>query len=157
MAKQHNPFMSRKLMLRILDDFSMFGSTPFYLVTTLALFFMNNIVLAKQLLFSYIAGHILILIIKSLHYKERPQKEEFTMFMEKMVASSFPSTHSLVVTLLAVHFSLAFPLPWVIGLSSLLALSVYAQRYVQKKHFIIDCFGGFILGSILAGLVYYFL
>ncbi|MDO8481388.1 MAG: phosphatase PAP2 family protein [Nanoarchaeota archaeon] len=133
-----NPFMSKKLASKILDDFSLFGSMPFFLLVTLIAGFAGNSSLFERLAYSFLISFITIVTIKGLHYKERPQKEEFNMFMERVVASSFPSTHSLAVTSLALLVVISYPYTWVISLAAMLCCLVYLQRYVSKKHFVID-------------------
>ena len=145
--------VSRKLLSLALDDFSFFGSVPFYVFVTLTLFFIGNIELFSRLAYSFLISFILLLIIKNVHYKDRPRKEEFTMFMEKIIASSFPSSHSLDVTLLAIFFSIAYPFTWVISMSAILCLLVYIQRYITKKHFIVDIIGGILIAIAIAVFV----
>ena len=130
--------MSKKLAAKLLDDFSLFGSFPLYFAVLIIVWFMGNHQLFERLAYGFLISFIVIVCIKGFHYKERPQKEEFTMFMERIVASSFPSTHSLIVTGLALMLSLTYPFSWVIALSSAICLLVYVQRYVSKKHFVID-------------------
>ncbi|MBS3106529.1 phosphatase PAP2 family protein [Candidatus Woesearchaeota archaeon] len=135
---RRNPFMSKKLAGKLLDDFSLFGSMPFYVIVTLVTYFAGNRLLFERLAYGFLLSFIVIVTIKHFHYKDRPQKEEFTMFMERIAASSFPSTHSLGVTGIGLLISISYPYPWVIALASALCLLVYIQRYVSKKHFVID-------------------
>jgi len=137
--------MSKKLLALILDDFSFFGSVPFYIFATLGIYFMGNTGLFSRLAYSFLIGFIIILIVKNFHYKDRPQKEEFSIFMEKVVASSFPSSHTMSVTILAIFLSLAYPYLWVIIMSTIAAIMVYLQRYITKKHFMIDIIGGILI------------
>ena len=138
--------MSRKILSLILDDFSAFGSVPFYLFVALTAYFIGNVELSSRLAYSFLIGFIAIIIIKNVHYKDRPQKEEFTIFMEKVVASSFPSSHSMSVTILAILMGLAYPFAWLIIMSIFAALMVYMHRYISKKHFMIDIIGGILIG-----------
>lgn len=145
--------ISRKLFSLLLDDFSFFGSTPFYIFITLCAFFIGNTELFLRLSYAALIAFILILAIKTIHYKDRPQKEEFSMFMEKMVASSFPSTHSMGVTGLSIFLCLSYPFPWLITMFSIFSLLVYVQRYVTKKHFVVDIVGGIMLAVAISVFV----
>ena len=150
LRKLPKQLMSRKILALLLDDFSAFGSVPFYLLVTLTTFFLGNFTLFSRLAYGFLIGFITILIIKNIHYKDRPQKEEFTIFMEKIVASSFPSSHSMSVTMLAVFLSLAYPLSWVVIMSVSAAILVYSQRYITKKHFMTDIIGGILISVAIA-------
>lgn len=148
--KLPNHIISRKLLSKILDDFSMFGSTPFYLFVTIAAFYLGNTTLAFRLVYGGLIGIIVILIIKTVHYKDRPQKEEFTLFIDKLMASSFPSSHSMVVTGIAILLSISYPDILIILLLSFISLIVFIQRYIRKKHFVIDIIGGMIISIVIA-------
>jgi membrane-associated phospholipid phosphatase len=137
--------VSKKILSIILDDFSFFGSLPFYGLVTLVTYFVNP-QLFMRLIYCFIVSIIVVLTVKSVHYKDRPQKQEFTMFMERVVASSFPSTHSMNITILAILIMLAYPLLWVKATSIAVALLVFAQRYITKKHFFTDILGGILIG-----------
>jgi len=145
-ARLHRQLMSKKILGYLLDDFSLFGSLPFYLLVMAGSYFIGNIELFLRLAYCLLITIIIILTIKNIHFKDRPQKEEFNILMEKVIASSFPSTHSMNITILTVLLSLAYPLPWLIAIFSALALLVYIQRYITKKHFIMDIMGGIFIG-----------
>lgn len=142
--------MSKKIFRLILDDFSMFGSLPFYFLVTISAYFIGNTELFLRLLYCFMLSFLVVLVIKSVHYKDRPQKEEFTIFMEKVIASSFPSTHSMNITILTILLSLAHPYLWLIITFIVLSIIIYTQRYVTKKHFLIDIIGGILIAVIEA-------
>ncbi|MBR9699878.1 phosphatase PAP2 family protein [Candidatus Woesearchaeota archaeon] len=141
-------FMSRKILRIILDDISNFGSIPFYILILAAMLFIERGEFFFRLFYSFLIAMALIIVIKSVHFKDRPQKEEFSIFIEKVLASSFPSSHSLNVTILAILFSLQYPFLWVMIFSGMLAVLVFLHRYISKKHFIVDIFGGILLAII---------
>jgi len=45
---RRNPFMSKKLAGKLLDDFSLFGSMPFYVIVTLVTYFAGNRLLFER-------------------------------------------------------------------------------------------------------------
>ena len=140
--------ISRKILRVVLDDLAVFGSIPFYVLVLIIMYLSANMALFYRLLACFIVSMAIIIIVKSTHFKHRPRKEEFTIFMEKVMASSFPSAHSLNATVLMIMFSATFKDAWVIALSLLLAVLVYFHRYIAKKHFIIDILGGITIGII---------
>ena len=137
--------MSKKIISLILDDVSFFGSIPFFLFITGIAFFFGNNVLFSRMAYTFLLSLIIVIAIKSVHYKDRPQKEEFSIFMEKMVASSFPSSHSVGVTALSILVSIAYPFVWVIAPMTVISILVYLQRYITKKHFVMDIVGGIFI------------
>jgi undecaprenyl-diphosphatase len=149
LRKLPRELMTTKLFKALLDDFSFFGSIPFYLFVTLVIYFLGNQELFLRLLYTLLIGFVLIIIIKRVHYKDRPQKEVFDAFMEKIVASSFPSTHSMTITSLLILLTIAYPFIWVGTLLTSLALIVYAHRYMTKKHYMIDIIGGIVIALII--------
>ncbi len=148
LRKIHSQLISKKIINNFLDDFGIFGSIPFYALVMLITYFLGNLSLLYRLGYGFMLSMIVVISIKSFHYKDRPQKEEFTIFMEKVVASSFPSTHSLNATVLALLLCITYPFTWILVLCPLLAISVYIQRYVSKKHFVTDIIGGLLIGII---------
>ena len=137
--------ISKKIISLILDDISFFGSIPFFLFIAAMAYIFGNNVLFSRMAYLFILSLIVVIAIKSIHYKDRPQKEEFSIFMEKIVASSFPSSHTIGVTSLAILVSLAYPFLQVIIPMTFIAILVYLQRYITKKHFVMDIIGGILI------------
>ncbi len=146
MRKLSRQLMSRKVFYIILNELGHFGSIPFFIFVTLAALYLGSYTLFERLAYSLLISITLILIIKGTHYKDRPQKEEFSIFLEKVIASSFPSSHSMNITILTILISMSYPtLPIIITLS-LLSFTIYLQRYLTRKHFIADIIGGICIG-----------
>jgi membrane-associated phospholipid phosphatase len=142
--------MSKKVFGLLVNDFSFLGNVPFYLFVMLVSYFSGNIELFNWLAYTFVLGIIVVFSIKSIHYKDRPQKEEFNIFIEKMLASSFPSSHSLSVTVIAIYIILMYPYQWVIIMSVFACMIVYIQRYITKKHFVVDIIGGILVAFAIA-------
>ena len=143
---KHNNILSKKIIKYFIDDISIFGSISFYWVFSAAFFFLGLYELFNRLAYCFLISIIVVIAIKSVHYKDRPQKEEFTIFMEKMIASSFPSTHSINITLISILLIYTFSYNWLMVMMPIIAFLVYLQRYISKKHFIIDIIGGILIG-----------
>jgi membrane-associated phospholipid phosphatase len=144
-----NEIVSKNILKIVLEDFSIFGSIAFYITAMLTVWFIGNQELFLRLLYAFLIGIVIIVIIRGGYHKDRPQKEEFDIFMERVIASSFPSSHSLFVTMLVVLLSIAYPRTGMIIISSIVALLVYLQRYITRKHFIMDIFGGILIAIII--------
>ena len=138
--------LSRSIIQHFFLDISLFGSIPFYWAFAFGLYFAGMDRWFFQLAYCFLLSMVIVIVIKSIHYKDRPIKEEFSIFMEKMIASSFPSTHSLNITILAILASIWINNIGIVFLSSTLAVCVYIQRYLSRKHFVIDIIGGILIG-----------
>jgi membrane-associated phospholipid phosphatase len=144
----HRQLMSKKILKLILDDFSFFGSIPFYVFITLLAYFTGYQTLFFRLAYCLLISFVVVIAIKKIHYRDRPQKEEFDIFMEKVLAASFPSSHSLAVTVLSILLWVSFPYRWVMTGAIIISMLVLMQRYISKKHFFIDIIGGILIGII---------
>jgi membrane-associated phospholipid phosphatase len=142
-------FISKKILSVLLEDFAFFGSVPFLFTVLIFSYFSGELLLFKRIIYTTLLGFIVSLIITKIHYKDRPRKEEFSIFMEKVIASSVPSTHSMIATSLAILISLAYPFAWLISTVVVLSFLVYIQRYVAKKHYMIDIIGGILISSFM--------
>ena len=95
----------------------------------------------------FVMLEIFICAIKVIFYKDRPKKEKYSNIIEKISASSFPSSHSarsLFVFLLI--FSLLG------GIERLflvcIPMAVGFSRVLIKKHYVIDVVVGYVIGAI---------
>ena len=149
LSKIPKQWVSKKILRILLDDFALFGSVPFYVLVTMFAYFIGNKELFLRMVYTFLIGFVVVIAIKKVHYKDRPQKEEFNIFMEKVIASSFPSTHSLIITTITILLYLAYHSLWVLVTFGILSILVYTQRYITKKHFFIDIVGGIVLSVII--------
>jgi len=126
-------------------DFAAFAGISFYLILT-AIFFFVNFELAKKLLYGLIITYVVVVLIRSFYFKERPNKEEYRNFLEKLDASSFPSIHSCRATIISFLLSDYLKNNFVTALLILsMSLVIYSRIYL-KKHYWFDVVAGFLLG-----------
>ena len=76
--------LSRKIISVLIDDFAFYGSVPFFLLVILWSYFTGLTDLFWRLSYTFLLSVIVILVVKGIHYKERPRAEEFSIFMEKI-------------------------------------------------------------------------
>lgn len=104
---------------------------------------------AKTILLSIITLAVLVLTIKFLVRRKRPEGE-WGGFYRKTDPHSFPSGHAARALLIAVLVSGLGP-AWLIGIAWLWALLVCLARVVMGVHYISDILGGMLIG-LFAGL-----
>ncbi len=108
--------------------------------------------LSSPLLVPLIAGSILtagiIVVIRIFYFKNRPKKETYSNFIERIDASSFPSLHSARIVFLAILFSAHFTNQYLTILCTVVAALVSYSRIYLKKHDWVDVAGGVVVGVI---------
>jgi len=113
--------------------------------------------ISSPLLIPLIAGSILtagiIILIRIFYFKNRPKKENYTNFIEKIDASSFPSLHTARIVFLAMLFSTHFANQYLTILCTVTAALVSYSRIYLKKHDWWDIAGGVVLGIVTYFLV----
>lgn len=145
--------LTKKLFDGIIQDVTALGAAPFFGFLILLSFIQNLIGLSVELLLGFILSYAAAIIIRLFHFKERPKKESHRNMIEKLAASSFPSLHSMRVTIYCLLFASTFPNPLTWVAFTALALSVYYSRYYLQKHFITDIVWGAIIGALIAAFL----
>jgi len=83
-------------------DFTTFGGIIFYALFCIGLLLISQYSLALNLALGLLAIFVIIVVIRIFYHRDRPQKQDYHNFAEKIDASSFPSMH----TTRAIFFSL---------------------------------------------------
>ena len=133
-------------------DLTSFGSAGFFALVLLLTLFLNGS-LFIDLLMGFIITLAVVVIIRSIYFKDRPHKQDFHNFIEKIEASSFPSLHSARITFLALTFSYYFSNRFVSVFCILITTLVIYSRIHIKKHDWVDVIAGMILGGLVFWLV----
>jgi len=139
---------------QVFKDLSTLGGSIFYaFVLGLSLLF-GEIELFTDLLVGFFFTLLVIVLIRTFYFKDRPKKEKYNSYIEKIEASSFPSWHSARIIFLALMFSYFFVNRYVTGLLILTSLAVAYSRIHLKRHDWIDILGGIVLGVVTFLLVF---
>jgi len=142
--------LSRNFLKKIIDDswrdVSFFGGLFFYVFLSAFVLALGQKLLFLQLIISFAITYALTLAIRFFYYKERPNKEKYTNFIERLESSSFPSLHSMRVSAMFIilHFYLNNYLFSLLFFG--IAIAVFASRYYLKKHYAVDILGGALIG-----------
>lgn len=132
-----------------LDFFSFLGSIFVYLVILLISFF-HNILLFKKLFFGLFFILFTIISFRLIFYKPRPIPKKYDNIFEKIQASSFPSGHVLIISLI-IFLILEF-YDFNFYIQFLLFLFIFFtgfSRYYKKKHYIEDLVFGFVFSLVI--------
>ena len=115
--------------------------------------------ISSPLLIPLIAGSILtagiIVVIRIFYFKNRPKKETYSNFIERIDASSFPSLHSARIIFLAILFSVHFANQYLTILCTIVAALVSYSRIYLQKHDWIDVAGGIVVGVVTYFIISY--
>jgi membrane-associated phospholipid phosphatase len=133
-------------------DITSLGSTSIVLFTLLILLVIQQYTIFTQFITGILSLYAIVIIIRCFYFKQRPKKEEYKGWLQKMDASSFPSMHTARAWLYVAIFSTATTPPITIALA-LIALAVSYSRIKLFKHFFIDVFAGALLGLIVGFVV----
>lgn len=131
-------------------DITSLGSTIMYFIIVIPLFFANQTQIAIKLSIGYILIYLIAGAIKLAYFKNRPRKENYHNFIEKIDASAFPSIHSARITLLAIEISKLINETIATSFLFIIAGLVCYSRIAIKKHYLTDIIGGIILGILTA-------
>lgn len=138
-----------KYLPQLFLEITNFGGLIFYILILGFVFLSWNFLLFWQLLFGLVINITVVVVIRLLYFKNRPNKQEFTNIIERIDASSFPSLHTARIFFLALIFLTYFQNIYLgIFLMTMACLVAYS-RYYLRKHDTYDLFGGLVLGVLV--------
>ena len=142
-----------KLFYRLLEEATFFGGSFFFLFLAAFMLFTGDILLSLRLAALYILSFGLTVAIRTFYFRERPKKESYRNFFEKLDSSSFPSLHSMRVSGIFLLFHSYYGNLFISTLFLGVAFAVFSSRYYLKKHYISDILAGAVLGLAVASLI----
>lgn len=136
----------------VFGEVTAFGGFFFYglvLLFTLSLSLFNLFVL---LLFGFVVSALITILVRTFYFKERPNKVEYSNYIEKIDSSSFPSLHTGRVFYMALVVSYFFQNVYLTALMMFLAIITAYSRVFLKRHDYYDLAGGVVLAVVCFGL-----
>lgn len=131
----------------VFREMSLMGSSvTYFAVIVLSLFL--NLELAIQLAVGLAVCFLIIWPVKYFWFKKRPDNTKYNGILQKIDASSFPSTHSARSMTLALILGMFFNSTFIYIFLILLALLNGFSRVYQKRHYVSDVIGGYAVGII---------
>ena len=138
----------KKHLDRIFRDLTTFGGIVFFALILAITLLVKNYQLFNKLIFGLILTFLVTILIRSFYHKNRPKKQTYTNFIEKMDAFSFPSWHTARIVFLALIFIYFFNNNTLTTFFIITAFLVAYSRIYLKKHDYWDVLGGIVLGII---------
>ena len=130
-------------------DITTFGSGFIYGMICISILIWGNTELFMRLFIGAALIHIIIIIIRLIHYKQRPTHITYRNILERIDSSSFPSAHSALGPFLLFNLAALFNNSILTGCIIVLSMLVAYSRVYLKKHFFIDIVAGYSLGVII--------
>ncbi len=129
-------------------DITALGGTFFFTVILAITLALGNTTLFIQLLAGFFFTGIIITLTRMIYFKPRPKPKEYTNFIERIDASSFPSWHAARIVFLALSFHVFFKNKYISLILTVVTLLVCYSRIRLQKHDWIDLTAGIVLGAL---------
>ncbi len=136
--------------LEALQDVKGLGGLPLFIVAILVAFVLGEFALSYQLAVGLVLAYALTAVIRALYFRQRPVRQKFQTWWQKIDASSFPSLHSMRASVLATLLALYFNNLLLSVLFIACAVVVASSRVLLKRHFVRDVVAGLLLGIVVA-------
>jgi undecaprenyl-diphosphatase len=146
----------QKFIPQLFRDLTSLGSLVFFAWILLFVLAMKEFSLFLQLVFGTVFTLIMVVFIRMVYFKNRPNKQNHSNFIERMDASSFPSLHSARIVFLAITLASFFKTEYVTIFFTIFAVLVMYSRYYLRKHDLWDILGGILLGLLTFWLTTFF-
>ena len=132
----------------LIRDITSLGSLIDYILFLVVLLALGNFYLLKRAFLGLILIYIVIIIIRTFYFKERPEKLSHKSYIESLDASSFPSLHSARISFLSAILMKYYNNLYFSALAALVVLAVCYSRIQLKKHDFADAIFGILLGVL---------
>jgi len=129
-------------------DVTALGGTFFFFVVLAFFLSLGYTALFIQLVAGFLFTGMIITLSRILYFKPRPKPKEYTNFIERIDASSFPSWHAARIVLLAITLHFFFKNKYISVILAIVALLVCYSRIRLQKHDWIDLTAGIVLGAL---------
>jgi len=130
-------------------DISSFGGLPLYIFVSLLFLSLGFMEEFYQLIISLFIVYVVFFVARSVYFKERPKKQKYTNWLEKIDANSFPSAHALRATVLGLIILTFFSNIYV---NLLILVFIFLEGFMRvklKQHYWSDVIFGWIFGVVI--------
>ena len=125
------------------------GGNLIYAITAVSFLILAMYNTFNKLLLGIILIYAIVVLIKMVYFKNRPQSYNYNSFIEKIDASSFPSVHASRSAFLAAILMDYFSNAEISILLGILVLMVVYSRIRLRRHDTLDVSAGIILGIVV--------
>lgn len=141
------------MIKEVTQDSTALGGLPVYLFAVLFFFVTEYRTMAYKLFVGLILCYSITILIRAIHFKWRPDKQNYSNWIEKIDASSFPSLHSMraVVLFGTLGYFFANPFSWIFSILGMLLVG--GTRILLSRHYLTDVLGGVGIGIVVLFLI----
>ena len=128
------------------------GSLTITAVIIIIIYFLDK-GLSIRLFLGILSVTIIAIIIKSLFFYDRPNKQKIRTLIDRIDASSFPSVHSARITVM-IYLMISYFSNIILQIFLVIigVLVIYSRIYL-KKHYFRDIMAGTLLGLIVSMII----
>jgi undecaprenyl-diphosphatase len=139
----------------VVRDISAMGGVFFTTLIPLFVLLLGEFALFYELVVGLFIVYIVNISIRQFYFKDRPKKEVYVGWVQRIYASAFPSMHAMRVWFLVTVLGLYYSDTLLAGIFLVVGGAVSYSRVVLEKHYYSDVIAGMVLGvGIGLGVVY---
>jgi membrane-associated phospholipid phosphatase len=131
-----------------MQDYTALGGLSLYALFIIIFMAAGSYIMAGRLALALLILYAVVIVIRLLYFKERPEKRDYGNMVERLDASSFPSMHTARASSLAMILGAETTLAVFIILIAA-AIGIGMARILLKKHDIADVIVGFVIGILI--------
>jgi membrane-associated phospholipid phosphatase len=139
-----------------LRDVSGLGGLPLFAVSACFAAALGDVRFVARLAGALALGYALTALLKTIHFRPRPEPQTFATAVERFDANSFPSIHAMRGTVFWMLVAERFALAVLVALAGLVIASIGATRVFLRRHHVGDVLVGVLTGAFAALVVFTF-
>ena len=114
-------------------DIAALGGNPVYFLVGGLFWFFGQPQVTYQLIVSLILCYMLTTLFRMAFFRQRPLKQQYKNFLERIDASSFPSLHSMRAAVISVTIGMFFsqPLVWILAAGAAVSAAITRGSLVR--------------------------
>ena len=145
------------ILKRLIEEMSCFGNLPFIIFFLIFIFLTEPMRLSIGGFIALMIGTLTIFITRFFYHRIRPENKrrgtiKFESIAHRLDDASFPSMHSMRVSIIAYMLYLMNPVLAYAG--AVISLATFFSRKHTKKHYWSDIIVGCLIGMITAYSVF---
>ena len=130
-------------------DVTALGGAFFYWLISLLALAVGETELSIKLIIGFVLCVVITFSIRIFYFKNRPAKQDYHNFLERIDASSFPSLHTARIVFMCITLAYFFQNNYTAIFFTFVAVIVAYSRIYLQKHDWWDLLGGVVLGGIV--------
>ena len=141
------------MLKEVTQDSTALGGLPIYVFTMLFFLLTDYRSNSYRLFIALVLCYSITILIRAIHFKWRPDRQDHSNWIEKIDASSFPSLHSMraVVLFGTLAYFFSNPLAWIFSILGMILVG--GTRILLSRHYLTDVLGGAGIGLVVLILV----